>query len=84
MWRAKELGGPEHLGWSPDTYKQADLLDAINLNTVITQHHGSKKPPKIPDPTYRPKVKQDEEPEVEKVESLADFNIGALMASIGG
>jgi len=80
-WRAKQLGGPEHLGWSPDTYQQASLIDAMNVNTVIAGNMGSKKPAKMPEPSYRPKVK---EPEVKKVESLADFNIHALMASMGG
>lgn len=82
MWRAEQLGGPEHLGWTPDTYKQADLLDGIMINTAVSGNVGSRKPPKMPDPTYRPKVK--EQPKVEKVESLADFNIHALMAAMGG
>lgn len=80
-WRANQLGGPEHLGWSPDSYQQAALIDAVNVNTVISGNVGSRKPPKMPDPTYRPKVK---EAEVKKVESLADFNIHALMSAMGG
>lgn len=81
LWRANELGGPEHLGWTPDTYKQADLLDGIMINTAVSGNVGSRKPPKMPEPTYRPKMK---EPEVKKVESLADFNIHALVAAMGG
>lgn len=69
------------MGWSPEVYQQAALLDAINVNTVISANVGSKRPPKMPEPSYRPKVKQ---PEAEKVESLADFNIHALMAAMGG
>lgn len=80
-WRAMQLGGLEHLGWSPDTYRQADLIDAMNVNTVIAGNVGSKRPPKMPEPTYRPKVV---EPEVKPVESLADFNIQALINAIGG
>lgn len=82
-WRAKQLGGPEHLGWSPDTYRQADLIDAMNINTAVAGNVGSRKPPKMPDPSYRPKVATPE-PEAKKVESLADFNIHALMAAMGG
>lgn len=80
-WRAEQLGGPEHLGWSPDTYMQASIIDATNLNTVISGNVGSKKQPKMPDPVYRPKAK---EPEAKKVESLADFNIHALIQAVGG
>lgn len=81
-WRAMQLGGLEHLGWTPDTYKQADLLDATLMQAAITGNIGSKKPAKMPDPTFRPKVK--EQPKEEKVESLADFNIHAMMAAMGG
>lgn len=81
LWRAEQLGGPEHLGWTPDTYQQAMLIDATNINTAVAGNVGSRKPPKMPDPTYRPKAK---EPEDKKVESLADFNIHALMAAMGG
>jgi hypothetical protein len=82
QWRAEQLGGPEHLGWTPDTYKQADLLDAMLVNAAVAGNVGSSKPPKMPQPTYRPKVKK--EPEVQKVESLADFNIHAVMNAMGG
>lgn len=82
-WRANQLGGPEHLGWTPDTYKQADLIDAMNVNTAVAGNMGAKKPPKMPDPSYRPKV-VDQQPKEEKVESLADFNIHALIAAMGG
>lgn len=81
VWRANQLGGPEHLGWTPDTYRQAELIDAMNVNTVITSNVGSKRPPKMPDPAFRPKLK---EPEVKMVESLDDFNIMGLINQIGG
>lgn len=81
LWRAEQLGGPEHLGWTADTYQQASMTDAINVNTVVTGNVGSRKPPKMPEPVYRPKVKK--EPEAQKVESLADFNVQALMQAIG-
>lgn len=81
VWRANQLGGPEHLGWTPDTYRLAEQIDATNVNTVITGNVGSKRPPKMPDPAYRPKVK---EAEVKPVESLADFNVMGLMQSVGG
>lgn len=81
-WRANQLGGPEHLGWTPDTYKLAEQVDATNINTAVSGNMGSKKPPKMPEPSYRPKVA--EAPTEEKVESLADFNIHALIAAMGG
>jgi hypothetical protein len=81
LWRANQLGGPEHLGWTPDTYQAAAIVDATNVNTVVSGNVGSKKPPKMPEPSYRPKVK---EPEAKKVESLADFNIQGLIAAMGG
>lgn len=84
-WRANKLGGPEHLGWTPDTYNQAALIDAINVNTAISGNVGSKKPPKKPDPAYRPKViEETDEPEVEKVDSIAEFDINKLMMAMGG
>lgn len=80
-WRAIQLGGLEHLGWTPDTYKTAELVDSVNVLTVVAGNIGSRKPPKMPDPSYRPKAS---EPEAKKVESLADFNVRALMATMGG
>lgn len=83
MWRAEQLGGPEHLGWSPDTYRAADSIDAIMANTAITQHMGAKGKPKMPDPTYRPKIKRKDEPEM-PAETLDDFDVSGLVAMIGG
>jgi hypothetical protein len=53
------------------------------MSAAVAGNVGSRKPPKMPEPTYRPKVKK-VEPEVKKVESLADFNIHALMSAMGG
>lgn len=81
LWRAMQLGGPEHMGWTPDTYRQAELIDAMNINTVITANVGSRKQPDMPEPAYRPSVKQ---PEEKPAQSLADFNLVGLISQIGG
>lgn len=39
-------GGREHFGWGVDRHLQADLYDAINVNTTATGQY--KKPPNIP------------------------------------
>lgn len=79
MYRANELGGPEHLGWTPDTYKLAEQVDSTNLSVSAIRHMGAKGKMKIPEPTYRPKVKEIEE-KIADSTSLADFPIAALIA----
>jgi hypothetical protein len=81
MWRAMQLGGPEHIGWSVNTYKLADLMDAIQINTVISAHVGSKKAPELPEPVYRPEIKTDNMTEDVSVptRSLEEFDISKIM-----
>lgn len=50
-------GGQEHYGWGQDRHIQADLYDAISLNTRATGNW--KKPPDIP-AWPRPEVEQEE------------------------
>lgn len=83
VWRANKLGGPEHLGWSADTYLAVDQIDAIRVQTVVAGNVGSRRPPKMPDPSYRPKVISDEEV-LAKAESLAEFDVTRLMKMTGG
>lgn len=40
-------GGREHFGWGLDRHMQADLYDALTLNTQAAGNWGGK-PPKIP------------------------------------
>lgn len=80
VWRAEQLGGLEHLGWSHDTYRAADQVDAIMANTAITAHMGQRGKPKMPEPVFRPKVKKEQEP---IAQSLDDFDINKLVAMIG-
>lgn len=82
LWRANQLGGPEHMGWSVDTYKMADLIDAVQINTVVSANVGSRKQPTMPDPVYRPQMK-DTDLVDEKIEqptrSLEEFDISKIM-----
>ena len=78
-WRAKQLGGPEHIGWSHETYLLADQVDAVMALYTVQAHKGKKGRIKYPDPVYRPKV----DGVVEKqAKSLDEFDIHGLMAQI--
>lgn len=79
MWRAMQLGGPEHIGWSVETYKLADLMDAVQINTVISAHVGSKKAPDMPEPVYRPEIKNMPEDVTVPARSLEEFDISKVM-----
>lgn len=86
LWRAKQLGSLEHVGWSEDTYMLANLIDALQVNTVVSANLGGSKAPEMPDPIRRP---GDETPQERKVEapvapSLEDLDIHALARMIGG
>lgn len=83
VWRANKLGGPEHLGWTADTYLAADQIDAIRVQTVVAGNVGSRRRPKMPDPVYRPKVKTDEEVLAE-AKDLASFDVTRLVKMTGG
>lgn len=41
-------GGREHFGWGVDRYMQADVFDAININTKVTGHWKKGKAPDFP------------------------------------
>lgn len=79
-WRAAQLGGPEHIGWSNETYLLAEQVDAVKALIAITAHQGKKGKVKFPDPVYRPKVEKDEETKEEL--TLDDFDIHGLMAQM--
>lgn len=81
MFRAEQLGGVEHLGWSPDTYLAADQVDSTNISIAAIRHMGARGSMKLPEPVYRPTVKTLEE-KIEEAPSLADFPIHALIAQM--
>lgn len=83
VWRANKLGGPEHLGWTPDTYLAADQIDAIRVQTVVAGNVGSRRTPRMPDPWPRPKVKTDEEVLAE-AKDLTSFDVNRLVKMTGG
>lgn len=80
LYRARELGGPEHLGWSTDTYLATEQLDATMIGNALLANQGSKKRPKFPDPAYRPKHKK----EVVEVKSIKDLPIQSIVAQMRG
>lgn len=91
MWRAKQLGSLEHMGWTPDTYRLADLTDSVNVLVTMVANFGSKNPADAPEPVYRPgldeELKTHKEPATPTVPTLDDFNIDQLTAlarRIGG
>jgi hypothetical protein len=61
-WRAKQMGGDghwrEHLGWSPDTYMSALVVDAVQVQTAVAAVAGSGRRPKRVKPLARPTVVQ--------------------------
>jgi hypothetical protein len=79
MWRAEQLGGPEHIGWTPDTYRAADMIDAIMANTAVTANIGSRGKPKMPKPISRPKVVKEQVPAAKE---LDDNFVSSLVAMI--
>lgn len=80
LYRANQLGGVEHLGWSTDSYLAAEQIDAIMASNALIANQGSKKRPKFPDPVWRPTHKK--EPEVAK--SILDIPVAAMAKAIGG
>jgi hypothetical protein len=52
-------GGREHFGWGVDRCLQADIYDALNLNTRATGDYAKDKAPKFP-PYPRPAFKTEE------------------------
>lgn len=69
LYRANQLGGPEHFGWGPAEYQLANLSDQVQANTIATiKAAGSKKRMSL-DPAYRPPLKRERAPR-----SLADVD----------
>jgi hypothetical protein len=46
---ALRQGGHQYLGWGTERYLQANLYDALNLNTRATGNWKNGKAPNIPD-----------------------------------
>jgi len=84
MWRAKQLGSLEHMGWTPDTYRLAELTDSVNILTTMVGNFGSTTPAEAPEPVYRPvldkELKKHKEQPAPVVPTLEDFNIEHLQA----
>lgn len=81
LWRAEQLGGPEHVGWSTETYLLADQVDADKAMLAIKGHSGKGRI-KFPDPVYRP-PRPDKVVEAPVAKTLDDFDINALLAQMG-
>lgn len=85
LWRAKAFGGSEldkysaYLGWDPTTYVIADLIDAVNINTltVIAANSDGKSQPDF-EPYPRPGVGKETKP----TETLDSFG-SKLMTMFG-
>lgn len=75
-----QLGGPEHIGWTHESYLLAQQVDAVKALIAVTAHQGKKGRVKLPEPVYRPKVAKDEESGSEA--TLDNFDIHGLMAQI--
>lgn len=69
------------MGWDHKTYLLADQVDADKAMLAIKTHHGKGRI-KFPDPVYRP-PRPKEELETPQAQSLDDFDIHALLASMG-
>lgn len=48
-------GSPEFTGWDVTQYQLANLIDAVNYTTYVLTAANSKRKPKAPKPTHRPK-----------------------------
>lgn len=54
-------GGPQFIGWNPDRYLLAALVDGVNSLTYAFVQANSKRKAKKPDPVWRPeKSKSDQ------------------------
>lgn len=86
VWRANQLGGLEHFGWDITAYRLADLIDAVQLNTVVSGNVGSTKAPESPEPFYRPGIeaKERREPATPAAPTLAEFPWEQLARQTGG
>lgn len=72
------------MGWSHDSYLLADQVDADKAMLAIKTHRG-KGNVKMPDPTYRPKIREEalKTPEAAPVQSLDDFDINGFLMMMG-
>ena len=66
-------GGREHFGWGVDRHLQADIYDALNINTQGTGNWAKGKVPKFP-PYQRPT------PEPSGDEVVAKVTVASLYA----
>lgn len=48
-------GGDDFVGWDVQTYQMASIIDAINNTSYAIVASNSKRKPKAPKPSYRPK-----------------------------
>ena len=48
-------GSPEFIGWDTNTYQMATLIDAVNYTTWAVMAANSKRKPKEPKASFRPK-----------------------------
>jgi hypothetical protein len=48
-------GSPEFAGWTTQAFQMASLIDAVNYTTYVVAAANSKRKPKEPKPSYRPK-----------------------------
>lgn len=48
-------GGAQFVDWNVVAYQMANLTDAVNNNTYVVTAANSKRKPKQPKPSYRPK-----------------------------
>lgn len=71
MWRAKSLGGVEHLNWTTDTYLLAALVDALHA-----QAKGKKLRPS--ERVQRPEIQKAAE---YRPSSVAEMNFGVLFGA---
>lgn len=79
IWRAKAFGGSElkdyqkYFGWDSNSYVLADLIDAVNINTLTLV--ASNSDGKAPDFEPYPRPGSADKPET-PVQSLDDFARG--------
>lgn len=60
-------GGPEHRGWTMQTYLQAAMFDRLGSVWMAIAAQHAKRRPKAPEPWPRPKVRRTRRPRVIKV-----------------
>ncbi|GAA1051377.1 hypothetical protein [Arthrobacter russicus] len=76
-YRAKILGGPHFIGWGPDTYKSAEIVDAVNFAAVAIVQALTQKRVDVPPPAWRPQHQAPPTP------SIAEFDAASLAQALG-